>query len=142
MNTRLLLRNLLEPVYSNHTGFKQQLQSVQGGLDRLRTGASERFPALIRAKRRNIYLTLTSACNLRCKGCKYGRDFMPNEQLSLQMVREVLEDAKEADFEIVRLYGGEPLVHKNIVDDRRGVLASRVAVVYHHQRHRPQEKDR
>ena len=116
MNTRLLLRNLLEPVYRNHTGFKQPLKSVQGGLDRLRTGAWEQFPALIHPTPRNIYLTLTSACNLRCKGCKYGRDFMPNEQLSLQMVREVLEDAKEANFEIVRLYGGEPLVHKNIVE--------------------------
>ena len=36
---------------------------------------------------------------------------MTGQQLSLPMVRDLLDDIKELDFEIVRLYGGEPLVH-------------------------------
>src|SRR5690606_19729462 len=54
-------------------------------------------------------------CNLRCKGCHYGREFMPGQQLPLELVHEVLEDAKALSFELVRLYGGEPLLHKHIV---------------------------
>ena len=39
---------------------------------------------------------------------------MAGQQLSLPMVRDLLDDVKALDFEIVRLYGGEPLVHKQI----------------------------
>jgi MoaA/NifB/PqqE/SkfB family radical SAM enzyme len=115
MSTRRMLRGLLEPVYRNSPQLKSQLRSLQGGLDRLRTSAWEHVPGLIKPDPQHLYLTLTAACNLRCKGCRYGRDFMPGQQLPLQMVREVLDDAKAMQFEVVRLYGGEPLVHKDIV---------------------------
>lgn len=87
----------------------------QGQYYRLRTAAYEQFPQLIQPHLEHIYLSLTAHCNLRCKGCRYGRDFMPGQQLPLPLVREVLEDIKEASFEVVRLYGGEPLVHSDIV---------------------------
>ena len=73
MNTHSMLRNLLEPVYHDKPSLKTQLRAAQSQLDRLRTGARERFPRLIRPHPQHIYLTLTADCNLRCKGCRYGR---------------------------------------------------------------------
>jgi sulfatase maturation enzyme AslB (radical SAM superfamily) len=112
MKTRLALRKLLEPVYRNNPALKSGLLSVDAKLSQVRTVAWERVPALIRPDPRMIYLTLTANCNLRCKGCRYGRDFMAGQQLPLELVRGVLDDCKACDFEIIRLYGGEPLLHK------------------------------
>ena len=57
---------------------------------------------------------MTSACNLRCVGCRYGRDFMPNQQLPWQIVRPLLDDARQAGMWSVRFYGGEPLLHQDL----------------------------
>lgn len=116
MKTHLVLRNMLEPVYRNSPALKSGLRAAEEQLDRVRTVAWKHFPALIHPDPRLIYLTLTANCNLRCKGCRYGRDFMAGQQLPLQLVREVLEDSKACNFEIIRLYGGEPLVHKQITE--------------------------
>jgi MoaA/NifB/PqqE/SkfB family radical SAM enzyme len=74
------------------------------------------WPSLIRARTEKITIAITAHCNLRCKGCKYGRDFMPGAQLPLETVRLLLEDAAAAKVPAVRLYGGEPLLHPNVVD--------------------------
>jgi cyclic pyranopterin phosphate synthase len=115
MTIHSTLRDLLEPVYRDNVALKQNLHALQDGYYRLRTAAYENFPQLIQPHPEYVYLTLTAHCNLRCKGCRYGRDFMPGEELPLGIVREALEDIKAANFEIVRLYGGEPLVHRDIV---------------------------
>jgi MoaA/NifB/PqqE/SkfB family radical SAM enzyme len=116
MKTRLLLRNLFEGTYRNRPVLKRYLRAIDAEFDRLSSSVAQRFPGWIRPEPRRIYLSLTAACNLRCKGCRYGRDFMVGEQLSLPMVQDVLDDAKELGFEMVRLYGGEPLLHKQIVE--------------------------
>lgn len=72
------------------------------------------IPAVIRPSPHLIMLALTSYCNLRCQGCKYGRDFMAGSQLSWEHIRDVLDDAKEAGIYKVRLYGGEPLLHPDL----------------------------
>ncbi|WP_418066788.1 radical SAM protein [Sphingomonas endolithica] len=41
---------------------------------------------------------------------------MPGAQLPLETVRLLLEDAAAAKVPAVRLYGGEPLLHPNVVD--------------------------
>lgn len=56
-------------------------------------------------------VAVTAYCNLRCIGRRCGRDFMPGHQLSLETVRTLLDDARPAAIETVRLYGGEPLLH-------------------------------
>ncbi len=76
--------------------------------------AAAYLPQLVRPLPRKLNIAITSYCNLRCIGCRYGRDFMPNSQLTLQTVRELLDDAKELGFETVRLYGGEPLLHRDL----------------------------
>ena len=93
MTTHSMLRKLLEPVYEDRPSLKKQLRAAQAQLNRLRTGAWERFPSLIRPHPEHIYLTLTANCNLRCKGCRYGRDFMAGQQLPLPMVRDLLDAA-------------------------------------------------
>lgn len=114
MKSRVALRKLLRPVYEKSEPFRKALIAVDTEVDRMRTFASTHIPGLIRADPRHIYLTLTANCNLRCKGCNYGRDFMPGHQLSVAMVKDALDDAKAAGMEAVRLYGGEPLMHKQI----------------------------
>jgi len=116
MNTRALLRNLLEGTYQNRPWLKRYLRAIDAEFDRLYSSMACRFPGMIRPEPRHIYLSLTAACNLRCIGCRYGRDFMVGEQLSVPMVKDVLDDVKELGFEMVRFYGGEPLLHKQIVE--------------------------
>ncbi|MCP5023693.1 MAG: radical SAM protein [bacterium] len=59
-------------------------------------------------------IAITATCNFRCVGCRYGRDFMVGEQLSLEVIRGVLDDARAAGVNTVRFYGGEPLLHKDL----------------------------
>lgn len=72
------------------------------------------FPALIRPRPARLFLSLTGHCNWRCLGCRYERDFMVGEELSLDTIRNVLDDAHEAGIHRVRLYGGEPLLHRDL----------------------------
>lgn len=64
-------------------------------------------PHVIRPHARKITVAVTARCNLRCVGCRYGRGFMNGAQLSLSMMKDLLDDAKAAGIETVRLYGGE-----------------------------------
>ena len=73
-------------------------------------------PAVISPHPRQLTIAITAQCNLRCAGCRYGRDFMPGQSLSLAEVRDVLDDAKAGGIGIVRLYGGEPLLHPHLAD--------------------------
>ncbi len=59
-------------------------------------------------------IAITAACNARCEGCRYGRDFMVGERLGLDVVKQVLDDARGAGFHSIRLYGGEPLLHPDL----------------------------
>lgn len=83
-------------------------------LDLLRHTAAAALPILIQPQPRNLTIAITAYCNLRCVGCRYGRDFMPNEQLPWPLMRELLDDAKQAGITSVRLYGGEPLLHPDL----------------------------
>jgi MoaA/NifB/PqqE/SkfB family radical SAM enzyme len=72
------------------------------------------FPAVIRPLPQQLTIAITAHCNLRCKGCRYGRDFMPGESLLLKEVCEVLDDARAGGVGTVRFYGGEPLLHPDL----------------------------
>lgn len=54
----------------------------------------------------------TSACNLKCKGCwsaEYGHSF----QLSLDEMRDIVNQGKAMGTHFYMLTGGEPLIRKN-----------------------------
>jgi cyclic pyranopterin phosphate synthase len=83
-------------------------------LDLARHTVARVIPQVIQPDPRELYITLTAQCNLRCIGCRYGRDFMPGSELSWDQVRDLLDDAKQCGIKNVRLYGGEPLLHKDL----------------------------
>ena len=104
----------LSPFLRKHPGIKRTAASADVYLDVLRHSAAAVFPQVIQPDPREIYITLTANCNLRCIGCRYGRDFMPGAQLPWPVVRDLLDDCKEMRIRSIRLYGGEPLLHKDI----------------------------
>ena len=76
--------------------------------------AAQLFPHLIQPRPYKLTVAITAHCNARCIGCRYGRDFMPGHQLSWEMTRDLLDDASDAGYSSVRLYGGEPLLHPDL----------------------------
>jgi len=62
----------------------------------------------------SVFLSLTAHCNLRCAGCRYGRDFMRGSVFPRELLRPLLSDAAEFGYRKVRLYGGEPLLYPHL----------------------------
>jgi MoaA/NifB/PqqE/SkfB family radical SAM enzyme len=91
------------------------LKSGYRASERWMTTAGGIWPGTIRANTEKITIAITAHCNFRCKGCNYGRDFMPGAQLPLNIYQELIEDAAAAKVPAVRLYGGEPLLHPDVV---------------------------
>lgn len=114
MSLRTSLYGLIVPPLRRFPKLFHLAREVDRNLGLVHFTAATYFPQLIRPQAFKLTVAITAYCNLRCVGCRYGRDFMPNSQLSWPMVRELLDDAKEAGFQILRLYGGEPLLHPDL----------------------------
>jgi cyclic pyranopterin phosphate synthase len=104
-------RPRLRAFAKRHPAAKRLLRfaSVQVGL--AQHTLAQVAPQTIRPNAKKLTVAVTAYCNLRCIGCRYGRDFMPGQQLSLAMVETLLDDARDAGINTVRFYGGEPLLH-------------------------------
>lgn len=66
-----------------------------------------------------LRISLTDRCNLRCVYCmpKEGLQWQPrSDQLSVDEIVRVVETAAQGGVKRVRLTGGEPLVHPQIVE--------------------------
>jgi MoaA/NifB/PqqE/SkfB family radical SAM enzyme len=111
---RSQLISWLEPAYDRHPILRGALKRADTKLDELRYSIASTFRGAIRPELRSLFISLTADCNLRCKGCRYGRDFMQGQELPLPLVRTLLTDAKTLKFDKVRLYGGEPLMHREL----------------------------
>ena len=107
-------RGRIAPIIRKHPTIKSFVARTEDGLEMLRHSAAHYMPQIIRPRTYKIMIAVTADCNSRCVGCRYGRDFMPGHQLSLEMARQVLEDAREAGFYSIRLYGGEPTLHPDL----------------------------
>jgi cyclic pyranopterin phosphate synthase len=90
------------------------LIKAENWVERQRHSIGGTFPVVIKPRPARLFISLTGHCNWRCVGCRYERDFMVGEQLSLEVVKDVLTDAAEAGIRRVRLYGGEPLLHPDL----------------------------
>jgi cyclic pyranopterin phosphate synthase len=108
------VRKTVGRLVKNYPQLKAGILEGETQVHALQHALAEYMPAMIRPRTDNITVAITASCNLRCEGCKYGRDFMPGKQLSLAMVKDILRDAKDAGVNSVRLYGGEPLLHKDL----------------------------
>jgi MoaA/NifB/PqqE/SkfB family radical SAM enzyme len=104
------LRSLLD----RHPGAKHLAKRADIEAARLQHRVAITLPSVIRPRPRQLTIAVTANCNLRCTGCGYGRDFMPGAQLSLDVVRQLIDDARAGGVETVRLYGGEPLLHPDL----------------------------
>lgn len=95
-------------------GARRLLAGLDDRLQGARHEAGIRFERLVRPRPYKVMIAVTAACNARCLGCRYGRDFMPGHVLPWELAEGVLEDAAAAGFYSIRLYGGEPLLHPDL----------------------------
>src|SRR3981081_591726 len=98
-----------------HPGLKKATALLDVYVDVARHATATVLPQVIQPDPTEIYITLTANCNLRCIGCRYGRDFMPGSPFSWPIVRALLDDCHKSGIKNIRLYGGEPLLHKDLV---------------------------
>ncbi|MGH7414777.1 MAG: radical SAM protein [Candidatus Rokuibacteriota bacterium] len=114
--TRLRSRvlRLARPLLDKYPRLKRALRIAENNVGLMKHAAASVLPALIQPRPERLTIAVTASCNLRCTGCRYGRDFMPGHQLSLSMLRDLLDDAKAAGISTVRLHGGEPLLHPDL----------------------------
>ena len=113
MNPSHVIR-FLHPLLKRYPKVRNVLREADRALRRLKHSTATFLPVLIRPQPRHLTIAVTAACNLRCKGCGYGRDYMVREQLPLETALEVLDDARKAGVNRVRFYGGEPLLHPDL----------------------------
>ena len=116
MNARSELISHVRPFLDRNPGFKHVAKRADLEAARLRHRVATVVPSVIRPRPRQLTIAVTAHCNLRCVGCRYGRDFMPGARLSLEVVRDAITDAKAGGVDTVRLYGGEPLLHPDLPD--------------------------
>lgn len=114
MSLRTALRTALRPLLRPHPAAWNALVAADLRIERARHDLARALPVLIRPEPRHLEIAITANCNQRCVGCRYGRDFMPGQQLSLEAVRGILEDARAGGIWDVRFYGGEPLLHRDL----------------------------
>lgn len=73
---------------------------------------------------------LTARCNARCGFCAWNPEFYdPAEQLSTAAIERLYDDAREAGFVGLSIWGGEPLVHPDF--DRVVRHAKRLGFMTH-----------
>jgi len=67
-----------------------------------------------------IYFYLTEGCNLKCRHCwlapKYQTPDNPFPSLDRDLFRSIIRQAKPLGLSGVKLTGGEPLIHPDILD--------------------------
>ena len=95
---------------------RKLLKAAEGTYELVRNSAATLIPALVTPSPRMLTVAITAKCNLRCVGCRYGRDYMTGRELPTEMVERLLRDAAAAGMSTVRLYGGEPLLHTGLVE--------------------------
>jgi MoaA/NifB/PqqE/SkfB family radical SAM enzyme len=74
----------------------------------------ERVPAF-------LISSITSSCNLFCKGCyarknKFCGEHIQKEQLSSERWKSIFEEAKDMGICFILLAGGEPLMRKDVIE--------------------------
>jgi cyclic pyranopterin phosphate synthase len=109
---RALARVVRERVQSPK--LRKWLELAENSFELVRNSAAGLIPALVTPSPRNLTVAITAKCNLRCVGCRYGRDYMTGHELPTGTVKRLLRDAAAGGISTVRLYGGEPLLHAGL----------------------------
>lgn len=94
-------------------GPKEYLQILRHVLDAKlsrRVGLIPRGPLI-------VFLALTQRCNLRCKKCTIGKSVRKEEsELSREEIFALLSQLSSLGTKVVALWGGEPLLNKDLFD--------------------------
>lgn len=115
MELRSRLWRYMYPIFRSIPRATQALRTLDKAIDFTEHNLITKFPILAQPNPRRIFVTLTATCNLRCKGCLYGVDeYMAGQQLAWPIVRDLLSDAADLGIRNIRLYGGEPMMHKDL----------------------------
>jgi len=64
----------------------------------------------------NIELFLTTNCNMGCVFCGAWNQEDHNKHISYEKVYKILDDLSAANYKYLNLTGGEPFLHKHILD--------------------------
>ncbi len=113
----------LAPVLRRSPKALSAVRRANRTVDRAITAVADHIPMIIRPDPRQLAIAITAQCNLSCTGCRYGRDFMVGSELPLPKILEAIADAGSCGFSEVRLYGGEPLLRKDLPEMVRAVVA-------------------
>ena len=104
----------LAPFFRGHPVLKRWALAIDTHIDVWRHEAARHVPSAIQPTVSGLKIAITSHCNLACLGCRYGRDYMPDRQLPLSVVKQLLDDAKTLGIPAANFYGGEPLMHPEL----------------------------
>ncbi len=63
-----------------------------------------------------VIFSVTRRCNLRCKGCYALAQHRVNDDLSIERIRILFNEASDLGVSIFVIAGGEPLVRKELLD--------------------------
>src|SRR5438552_17636658 len=103
MSIRAKLAPLVRPVLRKHPYFKKAVKSLDVYVDLLRHSTAAVLPQVIQPDPREIYITLTANCNLRCIGRHYGRDFMAGAEVPWPVLGDLLDDCEEVGILTAKL---------------------------------------
>lgn len=120
---RSQLIRAVRPLMRRSDTLRDTLRRIDEAVSQAHHAIAGRVPAVIRPAPRQITIAVTAQCNLLCRGCRYGRDFMVGEHLPLETVKEVLADARAGGVHTARFYGGEPLLHRDLPEMIRAARA-------------------
>ena len=91
--------------FAYNFGFKGML-SVQRFKRRIKRGVY--FPPF-------LFISITNACNLRCKGCWVDVDG-PRQAIDLSAMNRLIKNAKAHGNSFFGILGGEPFMHPQLLD--------------------------
>jgi len=112
--SRREIKNTIKRVVTTNSQLESLARDAYREYKMLHHSIASVVPSIINYKNHKIMIAITAQCNARCTGCRYGRDFMPGHSLSKEAIFGVLDDAAAANFEVIRFYGGEPLLHADL----------------------------
>lgn len=63
-----------------------------------------------------LYLDITNKCNLNCKHCLNSASSIGKTQLGVSTINKIIQQAKLLHVKKIKLGGGEPLIHPDIIE--------------------------
>lgn len=76
----------------------------------------------------NLAISITNACNLSCKHCYAKAGIKENEELTLEDIYNIMDEAKKCNVRFITLTGGEPFMRTDVWEIIRIIKKSGIKV--------------